>query len=59
MDKNTSKKQGQKEEESTTVEGPTPYEEELKDYSKARQGDAIDNTPETHPEPGPTLSQTT
>jgi hypothetical protein len=40
-------------EEPATLSGPAPYEEELKDYSKADVGDTEDDTPATHPEPRP------
>lgn len=40
-------------EEPATVEGPAPYEEELKDYSKTSESDLKKNMPASHPEPTP------
>jgi hypothetical protein len=54
MAKNESKKSADGNDEPTSVPGPAPYEEELKDYSKTSEEDLIDNMPDSHPEPSPT-----
>jgi len=45
--------------EPTTVPGPAPYEEGLRDYSETNEDDLIDNMPDSHPEPSPTKNTNT
>ena len=42
-----------------SVRGAHPYEEGLKDYSKTGSDDAIDNLPDSNPEPSPAKNTTT
>jgi len=55
---NESKSSG-KADEPATLPGPAPYEEELKDYANEGEEDLIDNMPDAHPEPKPSLQEKT
>jgi hypothetical protein len=59
MNNDESENSLEEKDEPATVPGPASYEEELKDYSKTNEDDAIDNLPDSNPEPSPTGNNNT